>query len=103
MAIISSVFLTLPVGWLVIWGFLSPIPINQYDVFSENPFTTTTAGDIFIYTQGPVIGLLQTLLWLLLNLTCVYGCLATWGRMGFAFARDGALPYSSYLYRKECY
>ena len=77
LAIMTSILLAFPVGWITLWGLLTPIPPEQYLAFSESPNSTSTVVDIFVYTQGKVGGTLQTLLLILMTLTCSYALIGT--------------------------
>ena len=61
-SIISSILCAFPIGLLSIIIFLSPISPSDYLDISKSPVTTTTISDIFLITQGPNIGLLQTII-----------------------------------------
>ena len=97
-AILSSILLTLPIGFITLWSLLAPIPVSMYDSISNNPNSTSTIVDIFVYTQGVLPGIFQTLVLIITTITCPYALIATHARMSYAFARDGGLPGSSFLY-----
>jgi amino acid transporter len=71
-AIISSILLAFPIGFLAIWSLLAPVPAAMYDTIARSPNTTSTVVDIFVYTQGITGGFLQTLVLTIATLTCPY-------------------------------
>ena len=97
----SSILLALPIGFCTIWSLLAPIPVTVYETIARSPNTTQTVTDIFVYTQGNTLGFLQTLILAIATVTCPYALIATHARMSYAFARDGGLPFSYYLYHLD--
>ena len=61
-SIISSILCAIPIGFTSIFYLLSPISPSEYQNLAQSPFTTTTISDIFVLTQGPTIGLIQTII-----------------------------------------
>jgi amino acid transporter len=72
LAIMSSIILAFPLGFITLWSLLAPIPAHLYEVFARSPASTQTVVDIFVYTQGQTLGFLQTVILTITTLTCPY-------------------------------
>ncbi|KAI9208848.1 amino acid/polyamine transporter I [Polychytrium aggregatum] len=97
-AILISMAVTLPVGFLMGWSLLAPVPIDQYSSFANSPVSTSTVIDIFFLVGGNAGGLIMTTTLFIVFVTGVYSMAITHSRMTYAFARDGGLPGSKFLY-----
>jgi amino acid transporter len=72
LAILATMILALPVGGLTLWGLLTRIPPDLYDTLSKDPISTSPIIDIFVYTQGKLLGSIQAFILILMTFTCSY-------------------------------
>ncbi|TPX30349.1 hypothetical protein SmJEL517_g06072 [Synchytrium microbalum] len=96
-AIMLTVAVGLPMGYLVIWAQQSVLPPDLWEVYLA-PNSTSIIVDVWVNNMGANWAYFLTVLLMLQALTVVVGCLATQARILFAFARDGAVPASNWLH-----
>lgn len=80
-AIISSILLAIPIGFVSIWSLLAPIPPAMYDSIARFPNSTSTVVDIFVYTQGKYGGFIQTVFLTIATITCPYAIMGRFSKI----------------------
>ncbi|TPX50750.1 hypothetical protein SeMB42_g01234 [Synchytrium endobioticum] len=97
-AILGSIVMCFPIGWITIGLVLSAIPPAMYDAIASSPATTSTVVDIFVGSVGHKGAIALNAIMLFIALTCTYSLQATHMRQSFAFSRDHGLPFSAWLH-----
>ena len=94
--IVSSILVSLVVGWVLLLGLT--FSIGNYDATLASP-TGVPPAQIFLDALGPTGGKILLVISIGAQLFCGLASVAANSRMIYAFARDGALPGSTFWHR----